>query len=178
MQNGLSDCVDEMAAWIESNSLKLNRPKAEALWFSFSRKVNKLPIKQIKILDTFISPSESVKSLDVFMDRNLSMNSHISKMLQAGFSTLKQIKSIKKCLSYESLRTLAVALILSRIDYCNTSLAGLPEKHLCRVQSLINTTARLITGTRKFDHITPVLKKLHWLKVRERVCIGSFYTNI
>ena len=90
-------------------------------------------------------------------------------MLQVGFSALRQIRSIKKCLFYESLRTLAVALILSRIDYCNTFLAGLPEKQLCKVQSLINTTARLITGTRKFDHITPVLKKLHWVKVRDRV---------
>ena len=103
------------------------------------------------------------------MDKDLSMNSHISKMLQAGFSALRQIRSIKKCLSYESFRTLAVALILSRIDYCNTLLAGLAGKELCRVQSRINTTTRLITGTRKFDHITPVLKKLHWLKVRGRV---------
>ena len=169
LQNRLSDCVDEMAAWMESNSLQLNRSKTEAIWFSSLRKVNKLPTKQIRILDTFISPSESVKSLGVFMDRDLSINSHISKMLQAGFSAFRQIRSIKKCLSYESFRTLAVALILSRIDYCNTLLAGLPEKQLRRVQSLINTTARLITGTRKFDHITPVLKKLHCVKVRDRV---------
>ena len=160
LQNRLSDCVDEMAAWMESNSLKLNRSKTEAIWFSSLRKVIKLPTKQIRILDTFISPSESVKSLGVFMERDLSMNSHISKMLQAGFSALRQIRSIKKCLSYESLKTLAVALILSRIDYCNTLLAGLPEKQLCRVQSLINTTAKLIRATKKFDHTTPVLKKV------------------
>ena len=165
----LQNCVDEMAAWIESNSLKLNRSKTEVIWFYSLRKVNKLPTKQIRTLDTSISPSKSVKSLGVFMDRDLSMNSHISKMLQAGFSALRQIRSIKKCFSYESLRTLAVALILSRIDYCDTLLAELPEKQLCRVQSLINTTARLITGTRKFDHITPVLKKLHRVKVRDRV---------
>ena len=169
LQNRLSDCVDEMAVWMESNSLKLNRSKTEAIWFSSLRKVNKLPTKQIRILDTFISPSKSVKSLGVFMDRDLSINSLISKMLQAGFSAFRQIRSIKKCLFYESLRTLAVALILSRIDYCNTLLAGFPETQLCKVQSLINITARLITGTRKFDHITPVLKKLHWVKVRDRV---------
>ena len=156
LQNRLSDCVDEMAAWMESNSLKLNRSKTVAIWFSFLRKVNKLPTKQIRILDTSISPSKSVKSLGVFLDRDLSMNSHISKMLEADLSALRQIRFIKKCLSHESLRTLA--LILSRIDYYNTLLSGLPEKQLCRVQSLINTTARLITGTRKFDHITPVLK--------------------
>ena len=169
LQNRLSDCVDEMAAWMESNSLKLNISKTEAIWFSSLRKVNKLPTKQIRILDTFISPSKSVKSLGVFMDRDLSMNSHASKMLQAGFSALRQIRSIKKCLFYESLRTLAVALTLSRIDYFNTLLAGLPEKQLCRIQSLINTTAWLITGTSKFDHIIPVLKKLHWVKVRDKV---------
>ena len=127
----------------------------------FFEKGEQVTTKQIRILDTFISPSKSVKSLGVFMDRDLSMNSHISKMLQADFSAFRQIRSIEKCLSYESLRTLAVALILSRIDYCNTLLAGLPEKQLCRVQSLINTTARLSTGTRKFDRITPVLTKLH-----------------
>ena len=77
LQNRLSDCVDEMAAWMESNSLKLNRSKTEAIWFSSLRKVNKLPTKQIRTLDTFISPSGSVKSLGVFMDRDLSMNSHI-----------------------------------------------------------------------------------------------------
>ena len=48
-------------------------------------------------------------------------------------------------------------------------LAGLPEKQLFRVQSLINATARLSTGTRKFDRVTPVLKKLHWVKIRDRV---------
>ena len=91
-----ADCVDEMAAWMESNSLKLNRSKTEAIWFSSLRKVNKLSTKQIRILDTFISPSESVKSLGVFMDRDLSMNSYKSKMLQADFSALRQIRSIKK----------------------------------------------------------------------------------
>ena len=58
----------------------------------------------------------------VFSWIDLSMNSHINKMMEVGFSALKQIRSIKKCLSYESLKTLAIALILSRIDHCNTLL--------------------------------------------------------
>ena len=84
LQNRLSDCVDEMASWMESNSLKLNRSKTEAIWFSSLRKANKLPTKQIRILDTFISPSGSVKSLGVFMDRDLSMKSHIRCCKQAS----------------------------------------------------------------------------------------------
>ena len=175
LSNCRTDCLTVSMSWQPgwNSSLKLNRSKTEAIWFSSLRKVNKLPTKQIRILVTFISPSESVKSLGVFMDRDLSMNSHISKMLQAGFSALRQIRSIKKCLFYESLRTLAVTSILSRIDYCNTLLAGLPEKQLSRVQSFMDTTSRLITGTRKFDQITPVLKKLLWVKVRDKVVYKS-----
>ena len=45
LQNRWSDCVDEMAAWMESNSLKLNTSKTKAIWFSSLRKVNKLPTK-------------------------------------------------------------------------------------------------------------------------------------
>ena len=53
LQNRLSDCVDEMAAWMESNSLKLNRSKTEAIWFSSLRNVNKLPTKQIRTKQWF-----------------------------------------------------------------------------------------------------------------------------
>ena len=60
------------------------------------------------------------------------------------------------------------AYITSRIDYCNNLFVGLPQELLNKLQSVLNTAARLVTMTRKFDHITPVLKDLHWLPVRER----------
>jgi len=40
---------------------------------------------------------------------------------------------------------------------------------LCRVQSVQNAAARLVTGARRCDHITPVLRQLHWLPVRQRI---------
>ena len=69
----------------------------------------------------------------------------------------------------DSLKTLASALVLSRIDYGNMALVSLPKVATQSIQSIINTTARLITGVRKYDHITPVLKELHWLKIDERI---------
>jgi len=66
-------------------------------------------------------------------------------------------------------RTVATAFISSRLDYCNALLCGLPNTLLCKLQSVQNATARLITGTRRCDHITPVLRELHWLPIRERV---------
>ena len=67
------------------------------------------------------------------------------------------------------LKTFASALVLSRIDYGNMASVRLPKVATQRMQSIINTTAGLITGVRKYDHITPVLKELHELKIDERI---------
>ena len=53
----------------------------------------------------------------------------------------------------------------SRLDYCNSLLYGLPKYQICKLQRVQNTAARLITNTRKYDHISPVLYELHWLSV-------------
>ena len=108
-------------------------------------------------------------TLGVWLDRDLSMKIHISMILKGGFISLRQMKSIKDLLSIESLKTLASALVLSRINHGNIILAGLPKYQKNRLQSLINTATRLITGTRKYDHISPVLRDLHWLKIDERI---------
>ena len=67
-----------------------------------------------------------------------------------------------------------MALVSSRLDYCNSLLCGLPGILLHKLQSVQNATARLITGTRRRDHITPVLRELHWLPIRERVKFKVF----
>ena len=64
-----------------------------------------------------------------------------------------------------SLKTLASAFVLSRIDYGNMVLVSLLKVATQSIQSIINTTARLITGVKKYDHITRVLKELYWLKI-------------
>ena len=65
--------------------------------------------------------------------------------------------------------TAAAAFISCRLDYCNSLLCGLPDTLLRKLQSVQNATARLITSTWRSDHISLVLRKLHWLPIRERV---------
>ena len=82
--------------------------------------------------------------------------------------TMDSLKTHQE-MTMDSLKTLASALVLNRIDYGNMALFSLPKVATQSVQSIINTTARLITGVRKYDHITPVLKELHRLKADERI---------
>ena len=59
--------------------------------------------------------------------------------------------------------------VSSRIDYCNGSLYGLPDCEITKLQRVQNAAARLLTSSRKYDHVTPVLQELHWLPVRYRI---------
>ena len=67
------------------------------------------------------------------------------------------------------LQTLVVSLVISRLDYGNAVLAGLPAYQLRRLQSVLNAAARLVFGLRGSDHISSSLASLHWLRVRERI---------
>jgi len=62
-----------------------------------------------------------------------------------------------------------VALVLTRLDYGNATLAGLAIQSLVKLQSVLNAAARLIFLSRKFDHVTPLLRELHWLFFAERI---------
>ncbi len=76
---------------------------------------------------------------------------------------------VKHFLSSKDLEIVIHALISSRLDYCNYLYIGLPQSTLSRLQMVQNAAARFLTGTKKRDHITPVLASLHWLPIKLRV---------
>src|ERR1043165_2742031 len=65
--------------------------------------------------------------------------------------------------------TVACSIVSTRLDYCNSLLYGTSHKNIQRLQRVQNTLARVVTSTRKYDHIKPVLHELHWLPVRQRI---------
>jgi len=80
-----------------------------------------------------------------------------------------QLRSIRRSVSRPVVQSLVTSLVLSRLDYGNATLAGIPQHLLRRLQSVMNAAARLIYSSSRFDHITPLLRQLHWLKAKERI---------
>jgi len=76
------------------------------------------------------------------------------------------------------LLTLIQALVISKLDYCCSVLAGAPETLLHRLQSVLNAAARLFSRQGKLS-MSPLLRKLHWLKVPEhimfRLCVLMYH---
>jgi len=72
-------------------------------------------------------------------------------------------------LTSDAAKTIVQAFIASKLHWCNSLLYGVPENLLRKVQSVQNAAIRLLTKTRRRDHITPVLQQLHWLPVQRQV---------
>jgi len=85
-------------------------------------------------------------------------------------------RSVHRSLTTEATRALVQAFISCHLDYCNSVLAGVPDVYLQRLQSVQNVAARLVSGARRHNHITPVLVSWHWLPVCQRIMCGSVYT--
>jgi len=101
-------------------------------------------------------------------DSDVSMGTHVFRTVSSCFATLRQLRSIRRSTSQAVLLSLVVSLVLSRLDYGYATLAGLPGNHIDRLQSVMNSAARLVCSARKYEHITPLLRDLHWLRVPQR----------
>ena len=95
------------------------------------------------------------------------MSAHVAAVCRGGY--YQQLRPLKRCMSDNAIKTLTHAFISSRLDYCNVLYYGVTEGLLSRLQSVQNAAARLVTGMARREHITPVLRQLHWLPVRQRV---------
>ena len=60
-------------------------------------------------------------------------------------------------------------MVGARLDYCNSILYGTSAENLGKIRRVINTLARVFSGARKRDHITPLLADLHWLPISSRI---------
>ena len=107
--------------------------------------------------------------LGVFVDSDLSMRTHVQRTVSRCFAILRQLRSIRRSVPIAVFQSLVVCLILSRLDYCNSVLVGLPANLTNRLQSVQNAAARLVYGLRRYDHVTGALASLHWLRVAERI---------
>jgi hypothetical protein len=165
----LRQCIDEVAEWMRSNRLQLNTGKTEFMWLATGRRLARLELEPLQVGADLIAPSSSVRNLGIYIDADLSMSTHVSRTVSRCFAVLRQLRSVSRSVPRHVLQTLVVSLVISRLDYGNAVLAGLPAYQLRRLQSVLNAAARLVFGLRGSDHISSSLASLHWLRVRERI---------
>ena len=116
-----------------------------------------------------IQLSSSVRNLGVILDPSAGMEDHIKEICKTYPFHLTNISKIRTYLDRESTEAIIHAFVTTNSDYCNAILYGLPKVPLNRLQLVQNRAARIVTFTKKYEHITPSLIDLHWLPVEYRI---------
>ena len=165
----MESCLSLVQSWMSHHYLKMNNDKTEVLLISSKQMARKVVVPSLQIGNEIICPTPSAKCIGVIIDSHVSMETHISSVCKAAYFHLRNISQLKRYLDQESLECVVHAFITTKLDYANSLLCGLPSAQISRLQAIQNTAARLLTGTRKHDHITPVLHSLHWLPVHQRI---------
>ena len=165
----LKDCIEDVKKWSVANKLQLNEMKTEMLHIT-SQFRNSNQISYFELQSGSIKCSESVRDLGVLLDDNLTLHQHIRNVCRSASWGISKIGKLRKFLNKPATERLVHAFVTSHLDYCNCLFAGLPNSHIAPLQRIQNTAARLVTRTKKSEHITPVLQSLNWLPIHQRIC--------
>ena len=153
----VSECEEAITSWMRSNRLQPNPEKTEVLWCATARRQYHLPTPPLLIDGCSVSPVKSVCDLGIYIDSDLTMQTHVKRTVSWRFASLCRLRQIRHLVPTATLQMVVVALVHSRLDYTNSVLAGLPAYLLRQLQSVLNAAARLVYHLTGRDHITDVL---------------------
>ena len=141
--------------------------KTEVLHFK-SRNNSTSPLS-VNVSDISVQSVSKACDLGIIVQDDLSMKTHINNMCKSAALGLHRIGKIRHLLDRCTTEKLVHAFIFSHLDSNNGLLLGVPDSQLTRLQRIQNSAARLVMRKKKFDHITPLLRILHWLPIRSRI---------
>uniref|UniRef100_A0A803J9D9 Reverse transcriptase domain-containing protein n=1 Tax=Xenopus tropicalis TaxID=8364 RepID=A0A803J9D9_XENTR len=168
VQTQIGNCLLAISSWMNRRQLKLNLAKTELMVFP-PKPGPPPPPFTITIDGMTINPVNSARCLGVIFDQSLSFSNHINNTAKTCRFFLRNIAKIRPFLSQATAKTLIHAFILSRLDYCNLLLTGLPDSHLSPLQSILKSAARILLLSPKREPAQPQLSSLAWLPVKQRI---------
>ena len=166
----LESCSCAVRDWFAQNGMLLNPDKSEVLLVATPSVAESFADGSgLAVAGSNIAFAVKLKSLGVTIDRTLSFDEHVRNVVKASNYHIKALRHIRPLLDKSVANTVACSIVATRLDYCNSLLYGTSKSNLVKLQRVQNTLARVVAGTRRREHITPVLKDLHWLPVEQRI---------
>ena len=127
-----------MDAFEPASAQRLQETKTEVLWSASSRRQDQLPCVAVRVGSDYVTPVNSVRDLGIYLDSGASMRTQVSKTVSSCFAVLRQLCSIRQSVTQEVMQSHVVSLVLTRLDFGNSALAGLSGSVLKRLQSVMN----------------------------------------
>ncbi len=158
----LQDSLQLISSWMHSNLLTLNSSKTEFLLIGLKKQL-------LKVNSSSLNTSHSARNLGFVFDQHLTFSDQIDAVSKSCYFHIRQLRCIRPYLDFKTASTIATSIVHSKLDYCNSLYYNLPVSQLKRLQHIQNSLARTVVQAPKFSHASPILKDLHWLKIKERI---------
>jgi len=152
----ISKCLADISRWTTANPLKLNLDQTELLF------IPEKDCPQMDLLVTIEDIAPTARNLGMVLDDQLSCNANITSMARSCRIALYNLRKIRPLLTHEAAQILVQALVITRLNFCKSLLAGLSTSAIQPLQRIQNAAARLVFKLPKFSHVT-LLRDLHWL---------------
>ena len=155
--------------WFAQNSLKLNSSKTQVIVFGSRAMLRGLPTVSVRVGNTVVNERREVKNLGVYMDRYLAYGDHIDHLVRKCTGTLLGLVHASHVIPHSVLKQIVVSLVLSAIRYCLSVYGTCGRCQLHRIQKLINFSARVVSGKKKYEHISHETRRLGFMTARQLV---------
>ena len=157
--------------YFSENGLKMNANKTQFLFIGSRQYINKLlDDLSIRVNKDYTRPSKTVKNLGVTMDRYFSFENHIDNMYGKAKGILYFLNRNKYHFDDTSRKLVVEALVMSIVSYCSTIWNGISSFNIQKIQKIQNFASKVAIGYgKKYDHATPYINKLEWLKLENKI---------
>ena len=142
MINKVASCIEEIDRWMSSNRLKLNSEKTQFIWLGSPQQLSKVGVNQVHLGNHAVTSQSTVCNLGIHLDGQLTMKVHVQRICQTSFYQLRQLWSVRCSLSVRTCTALLHAFVTSRLDYCNSLLAGIRDDLIDQLQTVMQVAAR------------------------------------
>ena len=163
----LENDIEDLLVWSRNHNLLFNSDKLQFIIFVSSRLSKKLGLDRsylIRSSGKSIEQKRNAKLLGILFDENLSWNDQINRLIKSSHGTLRALRKFGRFTPYHVRKSLAEALILSKLNYGSTVFAQIPNYMVQRLQKVQNITAAYVLS--RYATTKDVIE-LEWLPMKE-----------
>ena len=140
----IKNCTTDLEIFFGQHFMKFNGVKTDGLISGTKEKLKEVNLNEIPVGSSMIEPSNHVKNLGVYFDKEMTMEKQIQHIQMKCYSQLRRISRIRNSLNEKATKTLVHQLVISHLDYGNALLYGITEEKMNKLQKIQNSAARLI----------------------------------
>ena len=167
--SSMEDALCYVHNWFCHNGMKLNAKKTQMIVLGTPAMLRTLPPVVVRFCGNTITDSREVKNLGVYIDCHLNFEAHVSNVTRKCTGILIGLSHARHVIPRQTLKVIVEALAMSVVRYCLSVYGSCGVTQLSRLQKVVNFCVRVVTGKRRFDHVSGALQQLQWLNAEQLV---------